>query len=231
MAEPVLFVGPSAHGLAPALLDGLRVRPPVRRGDIDRLRDGVPAPGVIVVCDGVFQAEPAVSHAELCRALDAGWQVWGVSSLGAIRAWELRNEGMRGFGWVHAQFARFDDFTDDEMCLLHFPEPPYFPVSEALVNLRYALAKRKSVLGISDAAEGSLLEKLRGMWFGDRTRAAIRDAMLGPAGLDEVTTDTLLAWLDRHRVKCLDLAELLARRPWQAVLSPTARGRSRRRSP
>jgi hypothetical protein len=231
MAEPVLFAGPSAIGVAPALLEGLQVRPPVRRGDIDLLRAGVPAPGVIVVCDGVFQVDPAVSHAELCRALDAGWQIWGVSSLGAIRAWELRAEGMRGFGWVHAQFARFDDFTDDEMCLLHFPEPPYFLVSEALVNLRYALERRKSVLGISDAAENSLLAALRGMWFGDRTLAAMRAAMLGPAGLDVATADALLAWLERHRVKNIDLAKLLARRPWELPVNSTKRGRSPQRAP
>jgi hypothetical protein len=35
-----------------------------------------------------------------------------VSSLSAIRAFELRDEVMHGFG----------NFTDDEMCLLHFPE-------------------------------------------------------------------------------------------------------------
>src|SRR5207247_620593 len=78
--DVTLFAGPSAHGLPPELLleDGVRLAPPVRRGDVDRLVGSAAAPGVAIVCDGIFLTEPAVSHAELCRALDAGWQVWGV---------------------------------------------------------------------------------------------------------------------------------------------------------
>lgn len=218
MPEVTLFVGPSAHGLSSAdlLRGGTQLRPPARRGDIDRLTAASAEPGVIVVCDGIFQAEPAVSHAELCRAIDAGWQVWGVSSLGAIRAHELRHEGMRGFGYVYAQFERFDDFTDDEMCLLHFPEAPYFPVTEALVNLRYALECRQAALGIGEAAAARVLTELGRLWFGDRTLARVRSAMVDEAGIAEPVADALLDWLGRHRVKTLDLARLMAERPWQA---------------
>ena len=158
-----LFAGPSTWGVAPACFAGIAVRPPARRGDIDRLLEGAAAPAVVILCDGVFQNVPAVSHAELCRAIDAGWQVWGVSSLGAIRAFELRDEGMRGFGEVAAMFEQFEDFTDDEMCLLHYPEAPWFPVSEALVNVRYALHQRQRDLGISDEAAALLLGELRAL--------------------------------------------------------------------
>lgn len=168
----------------------------------------------MVLCDGVFGGEPAVSHAEICRALDVGWQVWGVSSMGAIRAWELRDEGMRGYGYVHAQFARFDDFTDDEMCLLHFPEAPYFPVSEPLVNLRFALEQRGPALGIPAASASLLIDALRGLWFGDRTEAAMRALMRSPAGIDSGAADALIEWLKAHRVKALDLVALMAERPW-----------------
>lgn len=214
MPEVTLFAGPSAHGLArSALLASVAcLLPPARRGDVDRLIDNAAAPGVVVVCDGVFHAEPAVSHAELCRALDAGWQVWGVSSLGAIRAFELRGEGMRGFGYVYAQFERFADFTDDEMCLLHFPEEPFFPLTEALVNLRYAL--EQTGFGISDAAAKRLLAALRELWFGDRTEATIRRLMLDHAGIAAASADAMLDWLRHHRVKTIDLAGLMARQPW-----------------
>jgi hypothetical protein len=216
MPDVVLFAGPSAHGLVLDTLpgDGIRLAPPVRRGDVDRLVRAAAAPGVVIVCDGIFLAEPAVSHGELCRALDAGWQVWGVSSLGAIRAHELRDEGMRGFGWVFSMFAQFDDFTDDEMCLLHFPEPPWFPVSEALVNIRYALDSRKAELGIADDAATTLVTALQGLWFGDRTAEVVRRLAIDVAGIEAAAIDALLAWLPSHRIKSLDLAALLAQRPW-----------------
>ena len=218
MPEQVhLFVGPTAHGIAPRELRRGRTRllPPVRRGDVLTLVQKSTAPGVIVICDGIFQSEPAVSHAEICDALDAGWQVWGVSSLGAIRAHELRTEGMQGFGYVHAQFARFADFTDDEMCLVHVPDPPYFPVSEALVNVRYALEQQQSALSISAAAADTLLEQLARLWFVDRTEQNIRRVMVEDAGFEESSADRLLAWLKTNRVKSLDLAELMRIKPWR----------------
>jgi hypothetical protein len=158
---------------------------------------------------------PAVSHAELCAAIDAGWQVWGVSSIGAIRAFELRDEGMRGFGYVYEQLSRHADFTDDEMCLLHFPEPPFFPVSVALVDLRYALAQRGRDFGIAEAVGDALVTALRGLWFGDRTEERIEALLREQGGVDPRSAGLLLDWLRQHRVKAMDLAQLLACRPWR----------------
>jgi len=222
---PLLFAGPSAWGLPEAAFveAGVERRPPARRGDVERAVATAGAPGVMIVCDGVFQVSPAVSHAELCRALDAGWQVWGVSSLGAIRAWELRAEGMRGFGEVYAMFDRFDDFTDDEMCLLHFPEPPWFPVSEALVNLRHVLDTDGLALGVEAWRAQALLQALRALWFGERTHERIRAAMLAEAGLAETVADDLLARLRTRRVKTTDLGRLLAQRPWRPAAAPAGR--------
>lgn len=215
MPDVVLYAGPSAFGAPPSLLASVRVHPPAERGSIDELIDGAGEPGVVILCDGVFQSRPAVSHAELCRALDGGWEVWGVSSLGAIRAHELRFEGMHGFGYVHSQFARFDDFRDDEMCLLHFPEAPYFPISEALVNVRYALDRQAGPLGIPPPAVDVLLASLSRLWFGDRTEERIRRIMIDEAGIDEAVADRLCLWLQRHRIKTIDLCELLAAAPWR----------------
>ena len=216
MTEVVLFAGPSLHGLdrTPLLQRGVALRPPVRRGDVERLVQTAAA-GVLVVCDGVFQSVPAVSHAELCGALDAGWQVWGVSSIGAIRAFELRDEGMRGFGHVYDTLLRHDDFTDDEMCLLHFPEDPWFPLSEALVNLRHALAARGEALGIPAAAATRALATLSQAWFGDRTPAFMLAALVD-AGAPPAAAQALLAWTAANRVKSLDLAGLMQARPWVA---------------
>lgn len=232
MPELTVFAGPSAHGLSPSAWRGLDVQwmPPVRRGDMDRLLAARSAPGVIVICDGVFQSAPAVSHAEICRALDAGWPVWGVSSMGAIRAHELRHEGMRGHGHVHAQFTRFDDFTDDELCLLHFPEPPYFPITEALVNLRYAFECQGQAMGLSLAQQATVLDRLSALWFGERSLARIREVMVGEAGTAPPVADAVLNWLGTHRIKTMDLDDLLRKRPWRDPLSAApARRRPHRR--
>ena len=175
----------------------------------------------MIVCDGTFEVSPAVSHRELCRAIDAGWQVWGVSSLGAIRAHELRHEGMRGFGDVHAMFERFDDFADDEMCLLHCPEPPYFPSaspsSTCAMHWNSAAARWAWTMPLSRPS----IADLRSLWFGDRSLSRIRAALLQAGGMAPLNADLILQWLTSNRLKTLDLARLLATRPWvgaQALL-------------
>lgn len=215
MAEPVLFVGPTAFGLpANVFADaGVRPLPPVRRDDVARLVKAA-EPGVMIICDGVFGTVPAVSHGELCEAVDAGWQVWGVSSLGAIRAYELRHEGMRGFGGVYAMFERYDDFADDEMCLLHAPEPPYFPVTEPLVNIRHALEKRGAELGVEAVSARLVIDALRALWFGDRSPERILSVLRHEGRMAAADAQQLMAWLTSHRLKSLDLAQLLATRPW-----------------
>ncbi|MEO8544511.1 MAG: TfuA-like protein [Burkholderiaceae bacterium] len=212
-----LYVGPTAYGLQAQLLaaPALRIFPPVRRGDIEALISSGARPAVIVICDGIFQSVPAVSHAELCLALDAQWKVWGVSSIGAIRAFELRNEGMHGFGHVYAMLCHDSDFADDEMCHLHFPETPYFPVSEPLVNLRHALASLGPKLGVSDRAVARTIEGLREMWFGDRTLEKMKEMMVVNAGVEPTKAAAILNWLVRNRVKTADLRKLLTQRPWQ----------------
>jgi hypothetical protein len=187
--------------------------PPAKRGSVERLVNGA-EPGVLVLCDGLFDAVPAVSHAELCHALDSGWQVWGVASLGAIRAWELRGEGMRGFGDVYAMFERMPDLTDDEMCLVHCPEEPYFPVTEALINVRVALEEHGPACGIDAHAGARLVERLSALWFGDRGEALIQRVLVEDLGIASADCIRWLSWLRNNRVKNRDLARLLRQRPW-----------------
>jgi hypothetical protein len=228
-----LFAGPSAYGVPRSALfeAGVDLRPPVRRGEIDALLAEATESGVVVICDGVFQSEPAVSHGEILRAVDAGWQVWGVSSIGAIRAFELREEGMNGFGYVRGQFDRFEDFTDDEMCLLHSPQEPYFPLSEALVNVRFVLERWRHALSLSARQERRILETLRALWFGDRTEDTIRHAIVEHGGIDASRVDVLLDWLSQNRIKTIDLLALISSQPWLDNVSPATRSRVRRRPP
>ncbi len=224
----VLFAGPTTHGLPAACVSDAVdvVRPPARRGDVSRLiaeqrRQGR-APGTLVICDGAFQQVAALGHAELCDALDAGWQVWGVASLGAIRAWEMRHEGMRGHGRVHARFARVDDLPDDELTLLHAPMPPWFPLSEALVEVRMAIEALQAEGAITAAAADAVVRPLAGMWFADRTEARLRALVDAACGAGSGMAQRVVTRIRTDAVKRSDLASLLALAPWRTAGATTA---------
>lgn len=188
-----------------ALPPEVEVLPPAGRGDVAALIRTRP-PGGLVLVDGLFHQRLAVGHAELRDALAAGWRVWGLSSMGAIRARELASLGMRGFGQVYAMYTASDrDVRDDEVVLLHAPAPTYEELSEPLVHLRHALASfaRRALLAAPDAEE--LAAELADSYFGDRTlaRFAARVAARATAAFDP------LVGFDEHRVKCQDLIEFV----------------------
>ena len=97
---PVVFAGPSVHGLGRHNLAGLDLRPPAGRGAILRAAaDGAPAIGLI---DGIYESEPAVWHKEILYALGRGIPVLGAASMGALRAAECAAFGMKGIGSIFA---------------------------------------------------------------------------------------------------------------------------------
>src|SRR5476649_2546093 len=90
-----LFIGPSSYAIQLDLPSNMKVMPPAKRGDIENLMAEYP-PGTVVLVDGTYHSYPAVSHAEIRTAIEAGWTFWGLSSMGAIRAVELAPVGMKG---------------------------------------------------------------------------------------------------------------------------------------
>lgn len=216
MAEVVLFAGPSAVDVPDALLRSrhIKLRGPAQRGSVDAELARSTEPGVLILCDGLFQSVPAVSHVEICAAIDSGWQVYGVSSIGAIRAYEMRHEGVRGFGYVYEQFEKYADFTDDEVCLLHLPMAPYRSLTEPLVNVRYALERRGAALGIDARGQAALIGELGRLWFGDRTPERIKKLLVTELAVDADAACGFTKWLSRNSVKSLDLRRLLSLRPW-----------------
>jgi hypothetical protein len=213
----LLFAGPTlsrARLISAALpLDGIELEPPIRRGDLPRVtRRRVP--GVMAIVDGVFHDALAVGHAEIRRVLEAGWHVYGLASMGAIRAREMHHLGMRGFGRVFARYCEPGDFRDDEVALLHEPEPPYRELSEPLVHLRAALASLSDVVPAADAQ--ALLDELDGMWFGERSAALVVARLSARCPEARARIAATFAELDRFRWKALDLIDFLVQQPWLA---------------
>jgi hypothetical protein len=227
MPDCYLFAGPSltSRARAAGVAHGIRILPPVVRGDITRLVERK-TPARLIIADGLFHQAMSVGHAELRVALELGWRVFGVSSLGAIRAFELRAQGMRGYGKVYQMFSRFADFQDDEVALVHGPDPPYRAGSEPLVHLRVALSAfvRDGILERSRARE--IVRSLKTLWYGDRTLELFEElAKTEVARADCNYVSEAVRSFDRFRIKQQDLESFLIRNRWNG-----SRTRSRARA-
>ncbi|GGK88404.1 hypothetical protein Sme01_01520 [Sphaerisporangium melleum] len=189
--------------------------PPVAAGDLLRL----PArPGDVVgVIDGFFHRRPAVRHKEILALLAAGVRVHGAASMGALRAAELADFGMIGHGRVFAGYRDATIIADDEVALLHgTEEEDYAAYTEALVNVRFALADAAARGEVSGRAARSVLRVAARMPFAERTRAAIieaarRTGMDGPALA--AVAEVLGSAPDVKRQDALALLESLAGAP------------------
>ena len=206
-----VFAGPTLAGVAvPA---GVKVLPPVKRGDVEKLIS-TRAPGTMAIVDGQFHQCLSVGHAEIRSALRVGWQVWGLSSMGAIRAYEMREMGMLGFGYVYKWFDDEVDFRDDEVALLHEAGPSYRALSEPLVHIRLWLKELKAFGLIGVWEEKRLVYSLMNLWFGNRTLDRARSLVLELIPDEVERVDETLGDFDRYRVKTQDLRDFFHEKPW-----------------
>jgi hypothetical protein len=214
-----MFAGPTLAGLAdPAAVEraGFVVLPPIRRGDLLPFLDQ--PPGIVAIVDGAFDQSLAVGHAELRTAIVAGWRVWGLSSMGAIRAFEMRDFGMRGFGKIFSHFLAGGDFQDDEVAQLHLTEPSYGSVTEPLIHLRYVVRDLEESGALDAEAARQVVLALKGSWYGDRTLSLLTKLVETHSGR---TAGDCVRDMRRFRIKIHDLESFLAGSPWQSPQVPT----------
>ncbi len=166
----VVFTGPSLHPDEARTVIDAAFLPPVKRGDLEAVLSMEPK--AVAIIDGEFYQNLAVSPKEILPLLDGGVQVYGASSMGALRAVELCKFGMIGFGSVFRLFRSGCLDADDEVALAYCPWT-YRPMSEPLVNTRYALraAVRKRILIRAEAAE--IISRLKTVYFPERTRELV----------------------------------------------------------
>jgi len=211
-----MFVGPTLNGSARLLAaSGIKPLPPVKRGDIERLVS-TRRPGVLAIVDGQFHQCLSVGHAEIRAAIAKGWQVWGLSSMGAIRACEMKHMGMRGYGDVYEWFCRDAEFRDDEVALAHGADPPYVALSEPLIHIRVWLDELVKTRLLSARQQKRLLNELMSMWYGDRTLSLARAMVVSMVPKRAKELDQTLAEFDRFRLKSNDLFRFVSERPWQS---------------
>jgi hypothetical protein len=206
----IVFVGPT---LRPEEIEGAGdfiALPPVAQGDV--YRAALRRPRAIGIIDGFFSGAASVWHKEILWAMSEGVPVFGAASMGALRAAELHEFGMRGIGRIFESFRDGVLEDDDEVAVVHGPaEIGFPPASEAMVNIRatLALAEAKSVIGAESrrALEGFA----KGLFFADRNWPVLL-AGEGRHGVGEPELAALGDWLPEGRVdqKRLDGLEMLA---------------------
>jgi hypothetical protein len=206
----IVFVGPT---LRPEDIEGagdIIALPPVAQGDV--FRAALRRPRAIGIIDGYFSGAASVWHKEILWAMSEGVPVFGAASMGALRAAELHEFGMRGIGRIFESFRDGVLEDDDEVAVVHGPaEIGFAPASDAMVNIRatLALAVAKSVIGAE--SRRALVGFAKGLFFADRNWPVL---FAGEAahGVGEPELAALGDWLPEGRVdqKRLDALEMLA---------------------
>jgi hypothetical protein len=204
-----VFLGPSLPASEAAeLLPGVTVLPPIEHGDLLRLD---PAPGDrVLIIDGLFMLKAPVRHREILAYLQRGVMVAGGSSMGALRAAELWQYGMRGIGTVFELYRDGVVTDDDEVAVVHGPaEENHRALSEPLVNLRVAVDRAARAGAVSVGEGQRLLAIGRAMPFRARGRRALQRA--ARAQLSDDSFDRFAAWSAAHptEVKTEDARLLL----------------------
>lgn len=205
-----IFIGPTAYDLPKnwKFSEHHHTHAPVRRGDIERLNGTETSPARILIVDGVFHSHPAVGHAEIRNAINNGWEVWGVSSMGAIRASEMLAMGMRGYGKIYDMF-RSDLIDDDEVTLLHDANHPYTPITEPLVHIKEFLLSLYARKLLDESALDSIFFSLKTRWYGYRTMRDVRDLLVSVGKLNEALVLREIEEIKQYRIKTLDFIDFM----------------------
>jgi hypothetical protein len=184
MTHPTIhvFSGPTiSRQEVLSALPSATVHPPVACGDLGRIRW---RPGdVAAIVDGLFLQAPAVRHKEILTLLQRGVVVCGASSMGALRAAELRQFGMVGIGVVYRLYALGLVDRDDEVAIAHTPiAAGCAPLSVALVAVRVAARHARRAALIDAEHERRLVAAASAIPFAARRWKSVTSAALAAGG-------------------------------------------------
>ena len=205
-----LFVGPTLPPAETAQLGDFICLPPAAQGDV--LRSARARPRAIGIIDGYFDGVPAVWHKEILWAMTQGIHVFGSASMGALRAAELHQYGMRGVGRIFEAYRAGELEDDDEVAVTHGPaEAGYVSLSEPLVNIRATLERAEHAGVIDPATRTAWIERAKALFYPDRTWAILLADGAAP-GDWAAEAHRLRDWLSTGRIdrKRLDAQEMIA---------------------
>ena len=206
-----VFVGPSiTREEVLVRLPLATVFPPAQCGDVIRAaRQGFTR---LIMIDGFFGFVPAPWHKEILVALEEGIEVWGASSMGALRAAETYEWGMRGIGRVFEMYRDGVIDGDDEVAIAHEDASVgYTQRSHAMCDIRVTLAAAVEQGVLQDASADRLIESLRAEFYPLRN---LDVAVLGASWMEAEERSAVQAFLSGGgfvRQKHLDALEAIDR--------------------
>ena len=171
--------------------------------------------------DGWFDHRPAVRHKEILFFLSAGVEIFGSSSIGALRAAEMEACGMRGVGRIFEGFRSGRLMGDDEVALVHGPEEwGWRPLSIPLVDVRATICHAVRTKALRSDEARTIMARAKSIHYVDRSWPLILDQ--SRIGSDR--SESLKHWLRREAVfqKRLDAQQCL-----RDALRPSTRGAQR----
>ena len=137
MSIPIVFLGPSLSIEKARKIINAEFLPPAKKGDFIKL-SLTSEKKVIILIDGVFLQDYPPTPIEVFQVVNKNnFQVYGASSLGALRAVELEKFGMNGYGRVFELFKKDIINSDDEVAVTF--DNSYNLLSEAMIDIRYNL--------------------------------------------------------------------------------------------
>jgi hypothetical protein len=208
IVKAIVFAGPSIYGIEQALLANIDLRPPAACGDI--LRACHDKPARIGLIDGAFESCPSVCHKEILYALTCGIAVFGAASMGALRAAECHQFGMRGVGAIFEQYRTGQRIADADVAVLHAPaELAYRPLTVALVDVEATLAQLSARQSLTPLEAAALLDAAAALHFKQRRWPRVLDRA-NVAGARRQTLERILG-SQAVSQKALDARELIVK--------------------
>jgi hypothetical protein len=210
MPPPVVFTGLSLSQEEARTLLAAEVRPPVKRGDLDQLSDGA----VAAIIDGELSRDSAVPIDEIRRALRRGVKISGAASVGALRAYEAREEGMVGLGWVYRAYCAGRISGIDEIAVIYDPDSCR-SITIPLVNVRFCLERLTTRRGISAEEADHAMASLKQLSIGKRDHRSIvlhLASLLGRERVKEMLSLVRPAEVDVKRSDAYELLCILRQR-------------------
>ena len=115
----------------------MRFCPPIKRGDLGRVMEEESSPDTaILIIDGVFGESLALTLSECRLCLEAGYALYGCSSIGALRAADGWSIGMVGIGYVY-ELLRTGKIVDDSEVAVRYSACLTEELTFSGVRLRY----------------------------------------------------------------------------------------------
>ena len=178
-------------------------RKPIQRGDLKK--DLKYNPDVIGIIDGVFHQNSAVGHREILEAINQGVEVYGASSMGALRACELDSLGMKGIGYCYQQYATGEVESDDDVAVM-LNGDTLQALSVPLINMKYIFENATRLDVLTDTQKDELLKIAKSIYYPQRNYSTV----LNKSSLTDSEKDILIDFINQSiDIKKEDAKKLL----------------------